>query len=271
MTNEWVTYPRPNQDARLRLFCFPYAGGGASIFHSWAEGLSSEVEVCPIQLPGREGRLSEPPFTRLLLLVQTLASAIRPHLDKPFAFFGHSLGATIAFELARRLRERGGSIPLCLIVSGSRAPQVPDPDPPIHHLPEKEFIAGIRRLNGTPEAVLQHAELLHLFLPLLRADLAMHETYEYAADEPFECPVFAFGGYEDALVDWNDLAAWQEQTSGPFALHMFSGDHFFLRSAQEALLQIISQELTKISIQTKGVGRRRVYDGFGRTLGGSSS
>jgi medium-chain acyl-[acyl-carrier-protein] hydrolase len=253
MMKEWVTYPRPNPSARLRLFCFPYAGGGASVFYSWAEGLPSEVELCPIQLPGRESRLSEPPFIRLPPLVQTLALAIGPHLDKPFAFFGHSMGATIAFELARRLREQGGPTPLCLIVSGGQAPHLPDPAPPIHYLPEEEFITELRRLNGTPDAVLRHAELLQLFLPLLRADLAMYETYEYVAGEPLECPVFAFGGYEDQLVDWKDLASWQEQTSGSFALHMFSGDHFFLRSAQKDLLQTISQELTKISVQK---GRR---------------
>jgi medium-chain acyl-[acyl-carrier-protein] hydrolase len=218
------------------------------VFYPWAEGLSSAIELCPVQLPGRESRLSESPFTRLPPLVQTLMFAIRPHLNKPFAFFGHSMGATIAFELARRLHEQSESTPLCLIVSGSRAPHLPDPNPPIHHLPEEEFIAELRRLNGTPEAVLQHAELLQLFLPLLRADLAAHETYEYVAGEPLECPVFALGGYKDALVNWQDLAAWQEQTSGPFALHMFPGDHFFLRSAQRDLLQIISQELIKISI-----------------------
>jgi medium-chain acyl-[acyl-carrier-protein] hydrolase len=179
------------------------------------------------------------------------------------------MGATIAFELARRLHAQGGPTPLCLIVSGGRAPHLPDPDPPIHHLPEGEFIAGLRRFNGTPDAVLQHAELLQLFLPLLRADLAVHETYEYVAGEPLECPVFALGGYEDELVDCQDLTAWQEQTSGPFALRMFPGDHFFLRSAQKDLLQTISQEL-KVSLQTRGVGMERVYDGFGRVLGNSS-
>ena len=269
MTKEWVTYPWPNPGAHLRLFCFPYAGGGASAFCSWAEGLPSSVELCPIQLPGRENRLSEPPFTRLLPLVQALARAIQPHLDKPFAFFGHSMGATIAFELARRLQEQGRPTPLCLIVSGGRAPHLPDPDPPIHHLPEEEFIAELRRFNGTPDAVLQHAELLQLLLPLLRADLAMHETYEYVVGEPLECPVFALGGYGDDLVDYQALAAWQEQTSGPFAQHMFPGDHFFLRSEQESLLRTISQELTKISIQTKDIGMERVYDGSGRALGNS--
>jgi len=108
MSDRWVMYPRPNPDARLRLFCFPYAGGGASVFYAWAEG-SPQMEVCPVQLPGRESRLSEPPFTRLPPLVQALASDIRTHLDKPFAFLGHSMGATIAFELARELaREQKG-------------------------------------------------------------------------------------------------------------------------------------------------------------------
>jgi medium-chain acyl-[acyl-carrier-protein] hydrolase len=211
-----------------------------------------EVEICPIQLPGRESRLGEPPFTRLELLLETLVPAIQPYLDKPFAFFGHSMGATISFKLARQLCAQHAPTPVHLFVSGSCAPQIPDPDPPIHHLPDAEFVEELRRFNGTPEAVLQNAELMQLFLPILRADFALHETYVYAAGEPLDCPISAFGGLEDGEVSRDDLAAWRDQTRGAFTLRMFPGDHFFLRSARPHLLQAMSQNLTRILGQIGG-------------------
>jgi medium-chain acyl-[acyl-carrier-protein] hydrolase len=130
LNDAWVLCPKPNPQARLRLFCFPYAGGGASRFRLWPDFLPPEVEVCAIQYPGREARLGESPFTQLSPLVQTLASALRLYLNLPFVFFGHSLGALACFELARQLRRQGQPEPLHLFVSGRRAPQVPNPDPP---------------------------------------------------------------------------------------------------------------------------------------------
>lgn len=251
-SSTWITCPRPNPQAQLRLFCFPYAGGAASTFYVWSDNLPREVEVCPVQLPGRENRLGESLFARMGPLLEALLPAIQPYLDRPFAFFGHSLGATISFELARKLRTQNGPEPLHLFVSGSRAPQLPDPDPPIHHLPDEEFIAGLRRFNGTPEAVLQHAELMELFLPILRADLALHETYVYTTSEPLDCAVSAFGGLEDEKVSRDDLAAWQEQTRGTFKLRMFPGDHFFLRSARSHLLQAVSQDLMQVLDRVSG-------------------
>src|SRR5438552_2333015 len=150
----WVLRPRPDPRARLRLFCFPYAGGGASQFRTWAEGLPPEVELCPVQLPGREGRLRETPFTRIAPLVAALVTALRGYLDTPYAFFGHSLGALVGFELARALRRTGGPGPRGLLVSAYRAPDLPDPDPPLHLLSSPAFWDELRRLNGTPPEVL---------------------------------------------------------------------------------------------------------------------
>jgi medium-chain acyl-[acyl-carrier-protein] hydrolase len=243
--NAWITCPRPNPQACLRLFGFPYAGGAASAFYTWSDDLPRELEFCPIQLPGRESRLRESPFSHLEPLLEALVPAIRPYLDKPFVFFGHSMGATTN-ELARRLRRKSGPCPLHLFVSGSRAPQVPNPDPPIHHLPEAELVEELRRFNGTPEAVLQNTQLMQLFLPILRADLTLHETYVYTAGEPLDCPISAFGGSEDEEVTRDKLAAWREQTHGAFTLRVFPGDHFFPRSARSYLLQAVSQDLTQI-------------------------
>lgn len=244
--SSWVTCPKPRPQATLRLFCFHYAGGGALVFRTWRDSLPHSVEVCAIKLPGRGMRLRESPFTQLQPLVQHLASALLPYLDKPFVFFGHSMGGLVSFELTRLLRREHGVSPVHLFVSGHRAPQVPDPDPPIHALPESEFLQELRRLNGTPEAVLKNAELMQLLLPTLRADFAVVETYGYTPELPLDCPITAFGGLQDREVSCDELEAWRVQTNASFVLEMFPGDHFFLHSAESLLLQSLSQKLLQI-------------------------
>ncbi len=239
----WFTHLESNPQARFRLFCFPYAGAGASIFHSWLDALFPEIEVCPIQLPGRENRLGETPFTRLKPLIETLTPLLRAHTDIPFAFFGHSMGAILSFELARELRRRQWPCPVCLFVSGSRAPQMPDLDPPIHRLPDPKFKEKLKHLKGTPEELLQDSELMEIYLPTLRADFAMLETYFYANEAPLDMPISAFGGQQDSKVSHEALAAWREQTSNDFRLQMFPGDHFFLHVEGLALLRTIAREL----------------------------
>jgi medium-chain acyl-[acyl-carrier-protein] hydrolase len=242
-SDSWITRRKPSPQARLRLFCFPYAGGGVSIFRAWSDGLPADVEVCPVQLPGRGTRLMEPPFTRLSPLIEALTQALFPLLDKPFAFFGHSLGALVSFELARQLRRQYAVQPVCLFISADRAPQIPNRDPSIHSLPEEEFLVELRRLNGTPREVLEDEELRQIMLPLLRADFAIYETYRYSTEPPLNCPISAFGGWQDHRVNRGDLEAWRDQTSGSFSLRMFPGDHFFLNTTQPALLRVLSQEL----------------------------
>lgn len=227
----------------MRLFCFPYSGGGASIFRLWPEGLPEEIEVCAIQLAGHETRLREPLFDHLTPLVQALTQAISPYLDKPFAFFGHSLGALVCFELTRQLRRQNLSTPMRMFISARRAPQIPEPGLPTHQLPEAKFVNKLRSLSGTPEGVLRDPELMQLFLPILRADFAIIETFVYHAEEKLACPISAFGGWQDNETSHVEIAAWREQTSGPFELHMFPGDHFFLHSARAQILQYIAQDL----------------------------
>ncbi|HAJ59522.1 MAG TPA: hypothetical protein DCP31_09835 [Cyanobacteria bacterium UBA8543] len=244
-TNLWITHPPLNSQARLRLFCFPHAGAGASIYRAWSDNLPPEIEVCPIQLPGREDRLGETPFTRLLPLIGTLAPLLRPYLDIPFAFFGHSFGALLSFELAREFRKQKFPTPVHLFVSGSRAPQIPDLDLPIHRLPDPKFIESLRRFNGTRPEVLQNPELLQLFLPALRSDFAILETYFYATQERLNCPISAFGGLEDKKVSYEQLDAWRDQTHGDFTLQMFPGDHFFWHNNHKSLLKAIAHEIQK--------------------------
>jgi len=246
--NWWIMRPKTNPQARYRLFCFPYAGAGASIFNSWLAELPSEVKVCLIQLPGREDRLQESPQTRCKPIIETLTPIIKPYLDLPFAFFGHSLGALLSFELIRELRRQKSSLPTHLFVSGSKAPQLPDLKLPIHRLPDEKFIAKIKSFNGTPEAVLQDTQLMARFLPALRADFAVLETYFYAEEAPLKCPITAFGGWEDRQVNQEELSAWKQQTEAEFTVQMFRSDHFFLHSARQDLLKAIAAQLERHSL-----------------------
>lgn len=245
ISESWISYSKPSARARLRLFCFPYAGGGASIYRSWSSDLPQEIEVCPVQLPGREHRITERPFTQFNLLIQTLAQALHPYLRTPFAFFGHSMGALISFELARLLRRQNDPTPVHLFVSAHRASQIAAADLPIHHLPELAFMEKLRRLNGTAQEVLENAELMQLLLPVLRADFAVCETYIYRPEEPLACPLSVFGGWQDSGVSYSDLQAWREQTRGSFSLRMYEGNHFFLYNSRIALLRAVCRDLTQ--------------------------
>jgi medium-chain acyl-[acyl-carrier-protein] hydrolase len=242
-TSPKLCYHRPIPEAALRLFCFPYAGGRDLIFRGWQDGLPRTVEVCPVELPGRGRRLRERPLTQLTALVEATAEGLLPLLDKPFAFFGHSMGAMISFELARLLRKEHGVMPVHLFLSGRRAPHVPDTDPPTYDLPEAEFLKELRRLNGTPQEVFENAELIELMMPLLRADFEVVETYRYVSGPPLDCPITAFGGLQDVEVSREYLDGWRNYTTAAFTLRMMQGDHFFLNMAQCSLLQILAQEL----------------------------
>lgn len=242
-TDLLIRWPKPNARARLRLFCFPYAGGGASVYYSWSNLLPPSVEVCPVQLPGREARLSEPPFTSMPVLVDHLAGALAPHLDVPFAFFGHSLGALVSFELARELRRRSMPAPVRLFVSGCAAPHRFSLSDPIYHLPDAEFIEGLRRLDGTPHAVLESADLMRLLMPVLRADFGLYESYIYTPEEPLDCPVSAYGGSQDHRVGLEKIKDWQDQTRGDFRQRIFPGNHFFLHANAALLTQAVSSDL----------------------------
>lgn len=245
---EWFLREPPRSEARLRLFCFPYAGGGASVYRNWARQIPSTVEVIPVELPGRGKRLTEPPIRKMPALIEALTPVITPLLDMKFAFFGHSMGAIIAFELARELRRRHGPQPEKIFVSGRQASQIPDRDPITYNLPEDEFRAELLRLNGTPIEVLEHAELMDLLLPLLRADFELIQTYQYCDDTPLHCPIAVYGGLEDNYVPREVLLPWKQQTDAPFSLHMLPGDHFFLHSASHILLELLRQELHRITI-----------------------
>jgi medium-chain acyl-[acyl-carrier-protein] hydrolase len=241
--------PSADPQVKLRLFCFPFGGAGASIYRDWQHALPKSIEVCPVQPPGREDRLSEKLFTDLGPMIAELSKALEPYLDRPFAFFGHSMGALISFELARHLRRINQPMPEYLFISGRPAPQIPLTDPPTFALPDLEFVEELRQIQGTPESVLQNSELMALFMPLLRADFELCQTYRYNHEPPLNCPFFIFGGLIDSEISQESLVAWHTQTASPMQLQMFPGDHFFILNAQQSLLQIISQQLNPLTIQ----------------------
>jgi medium-chain acyl-[acyl-carrier-protein] hydrolase len=231
----WFENLPEGKDGALRLYCFPYAGGSAQVFRGWQRHLAPQAALSLARLPGRGARIGEPAFKRYKPLVNALADDMIPELPPAFAFWGHSMGALISFELARELRRRGQRAPLALFLSGRRAPQIPDPDPPTFNLPEPEFISELRRLNGTPMEVLDSPELKEFFLPTMRADFELVETYEYEPEPPLSCPICAYGGLQDAHVPAENVKAWQKQTSGAFKVTMFPGDHFYIHSSDDLL------------------------------------
>lgn len=214
------------------------------MFRKWSQALPAYVEVCPVQLPGREMRQRERLCTDLPALVPVLAEALQPLLDRPFAIFGHSMGAVLGFEWARYLRHHYALTPKHLLMSGGHAPQLPPAHSPLHRLPNAAFLHEVwRRYQGIPEVVWREPEIMAWFLPILRADFTMLETYTYVAEVPFDCPLSAFGGLQDPNVSHDGLVAWRHQVCGPFRLSMFPGGHFFVNEHPEPLLQAISHAL----------------------------
>ncbi len=238
------------------MFCFPYAGAGASIFRLWPDDLPPEVEVCAVQLPGRESRIRETPVTRIPELIPVLEAALIPWLDRPFAMFGHSMGGLIAFTLAQDLRRHHALLPQHFWVSARPAPHLADHRPPMHHLATPEFVSELRkRFDGIPDQVFEDAELMRLFLPMLRADIAMIETYRYDPQVPLDCPISAFGGSEDSVVAMHEIQAWRFHTARDFRLRMLPGDHFFVRDNRKALMDAIVDDLPFYGLTRGGAPR----------------
>jgi medium-chain acyl-[acyl-carrier-protein] hydrolase len=246
--NPWLERTQENPSASLRLFCFPYAGGSARIFRTWGQYLPKFVEVCPVQLPGRDRRIAEPPFSNVELLAQAAAEGLRPFLDKPFVFFGHSMGALLSFELAHYLRAEFGVSPKHMLASGRRAPHLMK-ERSIYDLPKEELLQELEELKGTPPDVLEHPDLMELMLPLLRADFALGDTYVFRERPLLSIPITALGGLRDSTVTRADLQGWGELTTGAFSLRMFPGDHFFVHSDEFRLMDVIARELRPICEQ----------------------
>jgi len=241
--NRWFVGPPRNSPQQLRLFCFPYAGAGTLPYKSWEVSLRDVATVTSIRLPGREDRLNEPPIESMTELVRILAGEIEPLLDGPFAFFGHSMGAIVAYELAVELRRREKPLPAAIVASAARAPQFRLKHVPPPPLSDEDFLADIQRLGGAPDDVLNNPEILRLALPSLKADARLYSGYVYSPESPLPCRVDAYGGDADPNIKRQHLEAWGEVTSGEFQVRMFPGGHFFIQAAREAFLSALAEDL----------------------------
>lgn len=243
----WLLGFQASARPRLRLVCFPYAGGTAAAYRTWGTALPPDIEVLGVQLPGRGSRFKEPLATELAPLLDALALEItKLGEEAPFAFFGHSMGALLAFEVARELRRRGAPFPSHLFVSGHRAPGLPERNAPLHHLSDGEFLTALRRYGGMPAAVLEQPELMEMVLPILRADFALIEAWRELQGAPLDLPITAFCGEDDANATVEEMDSWRAHTLGEFTRITLPGGHFFIQSAEPALLDVMTRALAQV-------------------------
>lgn len=236
-----------NPNAPFRLFCFPYAGAGASAYNQWSRELSNVFEVFSIQLPGRENRIMEKPHTSMEELIACLAEDFHPYMDERTVFFGHSMGALIAFELTRYISNHYDKKPLHLFLSGTRHPDEQSFTRTIHDLPREEFIEELKRRNGTPEEFFENTELIDLILPYVRADFQICETYNYEVAQPINVPISSLSGDSDPFINKQFLEKWREETTSNFESVLFKGDHFYLHGEdKDKLKEYIKNTVTNL-------------------------
>lgn len=236
---------KPGESHRMHLYCFSYAGGNAATYMPWQSVIDPSIEICGVQLPGRGHRYSESPFTSLPALVKVLAQIIITHSDLPFAFFGHSLGGLLEFEVARYLQLHQLPTPVILFASGCNAPQYREVDQHIHTLQDAELIAVLKDYNGTPQQILADRELMAMLLPAIRADFSLSANYQYQPGPPLTCPIVVLAGTRDELQTRNQLSGWAKETTGPCETHWFEGDHFFIESDRNKVIDCVNAKLTQ--------------------------
>ena len=239
----WTVRFQPQPDAELRIFGFAHAGGGPALFRSWADHLPPSIECCAVQLPGRAERMREAPVGHLGQLVDALADGLAPMLDRPFAFFGHSFGGLVSYALARRLAEVGRPGPIRMFVSASRSPQLPNPHPLLHPLNDEDFLDRLATYGGIPAPLLDDREMLAFFVPTIRADFQALERYIHPSGPPLSAPISGLAAVDDRTVRVDEVDAWRDVTSGPFALHTFEGGHFYLNDRAEEVVETVLSEL----------------------------
>jgi len=243
-SDNWFVCPQAKPGAEMRLFLFPYAGSSPATFWNWAAKFPDHIETWIAHYPGRGSRYNEAPAKKLSTLVNGIFQTIPSLLDKPFAFFGHSLGGLVAYELAHALHRNNLQQPTVLFISACGAPPLHHPQPLIHTLPDPEFLKALQELNGIPQEVVNQPELLEFFIPMLRADFEVAESYRYdPSKKPLACPIVAFSGSDDSRVSPEQMEGWASHTISENKSIYFSGDHFFLNAAKDEIVQSIIQEM----------------------------
>lgn len=241
MKSKWFVVPRPNAQARIRLFCFPYAAGNASTYTSWWQWLPHEVELRAVQPPGRASRIEEPAYQSMEAMVDGVCTALRPWLDKPYVVFGHSLGSRVGFEYIHRASAAGWRLPELFIASGSSAPHVAREHKKISHLPDAEFVQALRRFDGPTDRLLEDEQLVALFMPVFRADFNIADTYYRERGTLLHCPAAVFGGDRDEDARPDELDSWQAHFSQPIGINLFEGDHFFVESNSQRVASRVGE------------------------------
>jgi acyl transferase domain-containing protein/surfactin synthase thioesterase subunit/acyl carrier protein len=264
--SDWMVVTKPSPEATVRLFCFPFAGGGSAVYRLWNEGISPSIEVIAVEPPGRLARIDQAPVKDVHVFASQAARAMTPLLDKPFAMFGHCLGGLTMYETARELQRMAEKLPIHLFVSGSRSPdrlnnegpferllqdrllpnKLYDPFLAIHEQPEEIFVEVIRlfRIDSTEE-MLKSAELRALVLPVVRAEFEMASNYRYRQEKPWSFPITCFNGENDLYVTRKDILSWSGFTTSSFQVHIRQGEHFLLVDDRDFLLRMINREITQ--------------------------
>lgn len=238
---KWYKNFKPKPEAKIRLFCFHHSGGGASSYYRWLEHISPNIELIAIQLPGREDRFCEPVMSCLEDIIAELSEGFWAYKEKPFYVFGHSLGALVGFEFVKAIRKVYSISPCYLVISAARAPHLIPCRLPLSQLDDETLIEKLKVYDGIDEHILNHRELLNLFLPSLRSDFYLLEKYQYNSSQPFRCDILTMAGSHDKTVSDEDLHAWSAYTKGKFTYLSFPGSHFFIKNHQKRILQIINQ------------------------------
>jgi medium-chain acyl-[acyl-carrier-protein] hydrolase len=246
LASRFVRSPGASQP-QVRLFCFPFAGGSAPVFAGWGALLKPEIEVWAAQPRGRGMRFREAPYQSVAEMVEDYLSVLRLNLDMPFAFYGHSLGGLVAFELTRQLQAEGLTAPEHLFIGASVPPSLGLIHPEIHHLVDNQFVNAIQeRYAGIPSAVLNEPELMDMFLPVLKADFTAYERYKFTQETPVNCSLTAFAGIDDPGITARVIENWERHTQGTFILHTVPGDHFFLTLSREFVITTIKKSLEDV-------------------------
>ncbi|MCH2087142.1 MAG: thioesterase domain-containing protein [Pseudoalteromonas sp.] len=236
-------FPCPKPNAKHRLFCFPYAGGGNQTYYNWTKYLPENVELVIIQPPGRGARLNESRYTTMHDLVANLLAHFTLFIDKPYTIIGHSLGSRVGFELINQLHQRKLPLPQNFFASGSKGPHQAPREKTSFDLPEHEFKEELRKLSGTPNEILKNDELMQLILPIIRADFQIADTYRFNMKCKFPIRAFVFGGLEDAITH-SEYKSWFQFFESSGEPTMFDGDHFFIDRQGPSVVQEIAKVIT---------------------------